>query len=260
MIVRGTLNGTRTCTTRLTLAVAREKAAIVRRILALSGRERSDLQRYLGSPHPVLGLSVPHLRGIVRAFRKAHPGLTAPEVNAVAAAVWRGRTFDEKAVAIALMYAHASALDESSWNLLDTWVDECVGWGMCDGIGSGPIAEMVRSKPARFHHLMKWAASPNLWRRRIALYALHDFVLAKDLDKPFQLILKLLYDQESWVQRAVGTWLRECWKRDRRRTESFLRNHVKGLPKVVITVSTERAPKAFREELRRNRENLAKKI
>ena len=241
--------------------VAAERRKIVARIRTI-GKPGGDpwLQKYVGSPHPVLGLSVPQMRAILTAFRNEHPGLAAKEVNALAAAVWRGRTFEEKAIAISLVDAHAKALDDISWKLLDTWVDGCVGWGMCDSIGSGPIAKMVHAKPARFHHLMKWAASPNLWRRRIALYALHDFVLAKELDRPFQLIQKLLYDPEFWVQRAVGTWLCECWKRDQKRTEAFLRKHVKGLPKVVITVSTERAPKAFREELRRNRENLAKKI
>jgi 3-methyladenine DNA glycosylase AlkD len=63
---------------------------------------------------------------------------------------------------------------------------------------------------------------------------------------------KLLHDDEFWVQRAVGTWLRECWKKDQGRTEAFLRKHVKGLPPVTITVATERASKSFRVELRKN--------
>jgi len=119
---------------------------------------------------------------------------------------------------------------------------------------------MARARPARFRDLQRWAKSGNPWRRRVAVYALHDWVLAGELDRPFRLLRALLYDEEFWVQRAVGTWLRECWKRDRRRTEAFLRAHVRGLPRVVITVATERAPKALREELRRDRENRSKKI
>ena len=82
---------------------------------------------------------------------------------------------------------------------------------------------------------------------------MHDLVFAGELDQPFRILEKLLYDDEFWVQRAVGTWLRECWKRDRRRTEAFLRKHIRGLPRVLITVATERAPKALRDELRRGR-------
>ena len=219
------------------------------------GKKGGDawLQHYVGSPYPVLGTSSLQMGAIQAAFVKTHPGLIAKEVNALAASIRKGRTTEEKWLAIGLMDRHAKILNEASWRLLDRFVDDSVGWGLCDGLGSGPISKMVRAKPARFRELMAWTKSPNPWRRRVALYALRDFVYAKEFDKPFQLLERLVYDEEFWVQRAVGTWLRECWKRDPRRTEAFLQKHVRGLPKVVITVATERAPKAFRDELRRNR-------
>ena len=219
------------------------------------GKKGGDawLQHYVGSPYPVLGLTTAQHRAIQSGFAKAHPDLTAKEVNALAAAVRKGPTTEEKWLAVGLVDRYAKVLDDASWRLLDRFVDDSIGWGLCDGLGVGPVSKMARAKPARFRELIAWAKSPNPWRRRVALYALRDFVYAKEFDKPFQLIECVLYDEEFWVQRAVGTWLRECWKRDRRRTEAFLRKHVEGLPKVVITVATERAPKAFREELRRNR-------
>jgi len=155
------------------------------------------LQKYVGSPLPVLGLSVPQMRAILAAFRKGHRGATAKDANALAGALWRGTTFEEKALAIMMMDAHAKILDEASWGLLDGWVDGCVGWGMCDSIGAGPIAKVVHAKPGRFRELLRWAKSANPWRRRIALYALHDYVLAKELDKPFTLLEKLVYDENG---------------------------------------------------------------
>ncbi len=211
------------------------------------------LQDYVGSPYPVIGLTVPRMRAILGAFRKGHRDITAKELNALAAGLWRGPSFEEKTLGIMLLSSYAKILDAASWRLLDRWVDDCVGWGMCDAIGLGPIATMVYADPAKFRELLLWTKSPNLWRRRVALYALRDSVYAKELDNPLRVIQRLLYDDEFRVQRAVGTWLRECWKRDRRRTEAFLRSHVRGLPKIVITVATERAPKSFREELRRSR-------
>jgi 3-methyladenine DNA glycosylase AlkD len=238
----------------MTLNVAAERRKLVAEIKRL-GKPGGDawLQHYVGSPYPVLGLSSPQHGAIQAAFVKAHPDLTAKEVNALAASIRKGPTTEEKWLAVGLMDRHTKILNEASWRLLDRFVDDSVGWGLCDGLGSGPVSKMVRANPARFRELMAWAKSPNPWRRRVALYALRDFVYAKEFDKPFALLEKLLYDEEFWVQRAVGTRLRECWKRDRSRTEAFLRKHAKGLPKVVITVATERAPKAFREELRRKR-------
>jgi 3-methyladenine DNA glycosylase AlkD len=212
-----------------------------------------DLQAYVGSPYPVLGLTTPRMRSILRTFRREHRDLTTRGLNALARALWSGPTFEEKAFAISLLNVYRPILDDRSWKLADSWVERAIGWGLSDSLASGPIAGMVYPKPGRYQEVLRWTRSPSIWRRRAATYAMHDFVLAGELDKPFQLLEKLLYDQEFWVQRAVGTWLRECWKKDRSRTEAFLRKHARGLPKVVITVATERAPKSFREELRRAR-------
>ncbi len=215
--------------------------------------ESAELQSYVGSPVPVLGLSVPTMRAILATFAKDHRTLTGADVNALAAELWSGPVFEEKAFGILLLGRYERILDDDSWKLADRWVDTATGWGLSDGLASGPIAGMVHAKPSRFRDILRWTRAKNVWRRRASTYALHRFVRAGDLDKPFQLLENLLCDAEFWVQRAVGTWLRECWKKDRRRTEAFLRRHARGLPRIVISVATERAPKAFREELRRKR-------
>src|SRR5881296_867985 len=211
----------------------------------------ADLQTYIGSPVPVLGLSVPTMRAVLATFAKDHRALSAAEVNTLAAALWSGRVFEEKALGILLLGRYEKILDDDSWRLAERWVDDATGWGLSDGLASGPIAGMVYTKPARFRDLLRWTRAKNIWPRRASTYALHRFVRAGELDKPFQLLEKLLYDEEFWVHRAVGTWLRECWKKDHRRTEVFLRHHAAGLPPVTLSVATERAPKAFRLELRR---------
>ncbi len=213
----------------------------------------ADLRSYLGSPVPVLGLSVPTMRAVVAVFGKDHRTLTATEVNALAAALWSDPVFEEKSLGILLLGRYEKILGDDSWTLVEGWVDEATGWGLSDGLASGPVAGMVYAKPSRFRDILRWTRAQNIWRRRASTYALQRFVRAGELDKPFQLLEKLLYDEVFWVQRAVGTWLRECWKKDRRRTEAFLRRHARGLPRIVISVATERAPKAFREELRRKR-------
>lgn len=219
---------------------------------AAPSKPSPEAQSYLGSPIPVLGVRVPRLRAMVSAFRRGHRDLEIGDLNRLVSSLWDGSIFEEKALAISLLDAYSRTLpNEASWRILDRWAGEATGWGLCDWLALGPIAKVVHSQPGRFREILRWTKSENSWRRRIAVYAMRDFVFARELDRPFQIFERLLYDDEFWVQRAVGTWLRECWKKDRTRTEAFLRDHVVGLPAVTITVATERAPKTFRQELRR---------
>jgi 3-methyladenine DNA glycosylase AlkD len=208
------------------------------------------LQSYLGSPYPVLSLSTPTMRRISSDFVKAHSDLSISHVNNLANSLWKGRTFEEKILAISILNRFHRILDAHTWRMMDMWIEQAKGWALCDALGSGPISTMLHKDRNKIRDVLKWTRAKSFWRRRISTYALRDLIYGKDLKQPFVVLEKLLYDEEFWVQRSVGTWLRECWKRDRKRTESFLLKHGKGMPRVTITVVTERAPKAFREKLR----------
>ena len=221
-----------------------------------SAEECKKLESYLGSPYKVLGLSRADYDSVIHEYaKKEGKKIASADLNNLADSLWTsGKTFEERTIAIALLDRFPKLLDKETWTMIDRWVDQASGWALCDDLGSGPISKMLHGDFSRSDEILRWTRSENFWRRRITLYSLRDFVSAKELDFPFVVLERLLYDKEFWVQRAVGTWLRECWKKDRKKTEEFLLKNSKGLPKVVITVATERAPKSFREKLRSLRE------
>jgi 3-methyladenine DNA glycosylase AlkD len=228
-----------------------EHRRVVRALRALAAPSGAvGLSEYLGSPVPVLGVRTPALRSVVHETVRRFRGAPRRQLRALARALWQGRTFEEKMVAIELMGRPPLVDDEAAWRLCARWVDAATGWALSDSLAAGPLASQVRAHPERFPELLRWARSENIWRRRASAYALRAWVRSGELDRPFELLERLLDDPERWVQRAVGTWLRECWKKDQQRTERFLRREVNRLTPVAITVATERAPKRFREELR----------
>ena len=194
-------------------------------------------------------MRAPQFREVLRESRGRLEALPLSARLALARSLWNGRTFEERTLALALVDRCTPSGDPRAWRLLDRWVDSATGWALSDGLAAGPVSRAVAGDPRRFAEVLRWTRSPNLWRRRAATYALHDWVLAGELDRPFRLLERLVEDPEFWVQRAVGTWLRECWKRNRPRTERFLRQHARDLAPVAMTVATERAPKALRAEL-----------
>jgi 3-methyladenine DNA glycosylase AlkD len=231
---------------------ASERQRLVRELRGHAGPGESEWARsYLGSPVPVWGVRAPELRSVARDASKRIRARPLTEVHALVRSLWAGRSFEERIVAIELLRRRPLAHDERTWGLADDWVDSATGWALSDSLAGGPIADLLADHPERFAALLTWTRSDNLWRRRASTYALRPWIRAADLEPPLRLLERLLEDPERWVQRAVGTWLRECWKKDRTRTEKFLRRHVNRLTPVALTVATERAPRRVREQLRR---------
>jgi len=85
------------------------------------------LQSYLGSPHPVLGLSRPTMRRISSNFVKAHSDLSISHVNKLANSLWKGRTFEEKILAISILNRFHRVLDEHTWRRMDMSIRRRVG-------------------------------------------------------------------------------------------------------------------------------------
>jgi 3-methyladenine DNA glycosylase AlkD len=233
-------------------ALERERLALVRSLRgAGTPGKHLDLQQYVGSPVPTLGVYARELETVRRNFRTRHPRLRTEELHRLAQRLWDGSTFEERILACMLLEAYAGSWTAATWSLTDRWVDRAEGWGLCDTLAGGVISQQLVRQPSRFVEVRRWTRSPYLWRRRAALYAMNRWVRAGELDRPFVVLRALHRDPEFWVRRAVGTWLRECWKKDRARTERFLWARARSLPPIVITVATERAPRAYRDRLRR---------
>jgi 3-methyladenine DNA glycosylase AlkD len=230
----------------------RERRSIVRALRrAEHPGKHSELQAYVGSPLPTLGVYTRDMVATRRDFRARHPYLSADELHRLGQSLWDGSYFEERILACMLVETYPRVWNSATWALTDRWVDQAEGWGLSDMLGGGVISRQLVADPPRFREVRGWARSPRLWRRRTALYAMNRWVRAGELDRPFVLLTALHQDPEFWVRRAVGTWLRECWKKDPTRTQRFLWSHARALPPIVVTVATERAPPTFRARLRR---------
>jgi hypothetical protein len=112
-----------------------------------------DARAHLGSPVPVLEVRSPDVRGIARAFHRGHRNLPLAGLHRLAGQLWQGRTFEERILGIELLRCRLRSLDESSWEMLDRWVDDVSGWGLTDSLAGGLLSEMVPGHAARYRDL-----------------------------------------------------------------------------------------------------------
>src|SRR3972149_1739971 len=131
----------------------------VERGIRAGGKRRADpwLQKYVGSPVPVLGLGTAEMRAILNGFAKAHRDLDARTVHALAGPRWRGHVAEERWAGIGILERYSAVWNEASWRMADRWVDDAVGWGLCDSLGAGPIADMGDARPAPFRGPLRGA-------------------------------------------------------------------------------------------------------
>lgn len=113
---------------------------------------------------------------------------------------------------------------------------------------------MVAAKPARSREVLRWAKSPNRWRRRAACVALIRGARERRLaDEIRRLSNKLLNDEDDMVQKGLGWLLRETVKADPNRTVPYLMKIRKNAPRLVLRTACETLPTPVRRRVMKGR-------
>ncbi|MEO8377682.1 MAG: DNA alkylation repair protein, partial [Candidatus Sumerlaeota bacterium] len=84
--------------------------------------------------------------------------------------------------------------------------------------------------------------SSNIWERRIAIIATHDFNLAGNVEPTMEIAAMLLGDDQDLIHKATGWMLREAGKKNKNRLLEFLRANHDALPRTSLRYAIERFP------------------
>jgi 3-methyladenine DNA glycosylase AlkD len=120
----------------------------------------------------------------------------------------------------------------NSWDLVDRGAPYVVGGYLFD-----------KSRAI----LYKLARSKNMWERRTAIVSTYYFIRKGDLDDTFKIAEILVHDGEDLVQKAVGGWVREAGKKDRKRLLDFLDKYAATMPRTTLRYAIEHVDKEQRD-------------
>jgi hypothetical protein len=115
--------------------------------------------------------------------------------------------------------------------------DRIDNWDLVDLAAPFVIGGYLFDKPRDI--LYELAKSANPWERRTAITATTFFIRKGDLDDTFAIGEILVDDDHHFVQTAVGGWLREAGKQDRKRLEAFLDKHAATMPRTTLRFAIE---------------------
>jgi 3-methyladenine DNA glycosylase AlkD len=86
------------------------------------------------------------------------------------------------------------------------------------------------------------AASPIIWRRRVAVLATWHFIRAGELAPTLALCDRLIGDRHDLMHKACGWMLREAMKRDQPLVEDWLIARTPGIARTTLRYAIERLP------------------
>lgn len=224
-----------------------DKAAILQRFF------KTGLGQY-GEGDIFIGVMVPHSRQVAKKFSQ----LPLEEVRTLL----YSRIHEERLVALlilALRYSSsASSSREENEEIVKFYLDnikQVNNWDLVDLSAPNILGAhlMVDNRDDRRRKLLyKLAKSENVWERRIAILATHQFIRNGDFSDTLQIAEMLLQDRHDLIHKAAGWMLREVGKRDSAAEEAFLEKHCSVMPRTMLRYAIERLPENKRLHYKKN--------
>lgn len=115
------------------------------------------------------------------------------------------------------------------------WIDD---WGLVDRAAPYVVGGYLFDKDRK--PLYDLAASKNPMERRTAIVSTYFFIRKDDIDDTFNIAEILINDADEYVQKAVGSWIREAGKRDENRLKAFLDTYADSMPRVTLRYAIEK--------------------
>lgn len=230
-----------------------EAAWFERQLRAAGTPERAaSEQNYLKSRREFAGTAVPASRAIVTGWRRAHPGLTGPEVMAVAAALWLRPIFECQIAAVLLLADRRTLLTAADAPQLEQMLRTAGTWALVDSLAADVMGSLVERFGELYPMLDRWAADENFWIRRSALLALLVPLRRGDpagFGRFGGYADAMLAEREFFIRKAIGWVLRETAKRQPQLVTDWLAPRLHRVSGLTLREAVKWLPPADRDAL-----------
>jgi 3-methyladenine DNA glycosylase AlkD len=123
---------------------------------------------------------------------------------------------------------------------------DCIdNWDLIDRSAGYVVGSYLLDKPRAI--LYKLAKSKNIWERRTAIVTTSYFIRHGDVNDTFKIAEILVGDSHDLIHKAVGSWIREAGKKDKKQLTDFLENYATVMPRTMLRYATEKLEKKQRD-------------
>jgi hypothetical protein len=130
------------------------------------------------------------------------------------------------------------------WPIIVKWQDQVDDWGLCDSLSKiyTRILEVIPGEV--YPQLQQWNTDNDLWKRRQSVVSLLYYSRTKKTYLTFEqissLVIRLIGDNEYYVQKGVGWTLRELHNVYPEQTAGLIKSHIKALSSIAFSTCIEK--------------------
>lgn len=193
----------------------------------LRGEGKADdalrMAQYHKIPRIYLGVRVPAITELARHCRQQQDG---DELLECCRELWRTDIHEARILVGKLLGVRKLAETKDVWAFISSVKEDFDAWAIADHLHDG-AQQCLLADPARLDELeTDWLTHHNFWVRRAALvYTLYFAKKGQDPERPLSWAAALVDDQQWFIQKAIGWWLRELSKHNPQRVRGFLRSY-----------------------------------
>jgi 3-methyladenine DNA glycosylase AlkD len=209
------------------------------------------LKRCLATPFEVLGVMTPDARAIA----KNYSNMNIYDVYNLFDELWNSNVHEEKSLAIYILQQYKKQFSVETWKFLRQRLDKAKTWDHIDYLATDIFGEILLNNLFLMTEIKELANSKNFWERRLAIESTYKLIKKNKIELTLRLAEKLIYDDNTYVQKGAGWMLREAGKKNRTMIRDFILMHIDMKP-VAFSYATEKMKelRKIRKERLKNKE------
>jgi 3-methyladenine DNA glycosylase AlkD len=161
--------------------------------------------------------------------------------------------YEEASFAIVFLAAMKDRLKADHFERIGNWLENgIVNWGHTDALSGLVLSYFITKKIIEIESFKKWTKSASKWKRRSVPVTLIDTLkLDIPLERMLAVIEPLMPDKDKFVQKGLGWFLREAWKKYPEKTEDFLLKWKDTCGRTIIQYATEKMNREYKSRFKK---------
>ncbi len=163
--------------------------------------------------------------------------------------------YEEASFAIGFVASGKEEYESKHFEIIGNWLDNgIVNWAHTDILCGRVLSVFFVKHLVELDIFRNWIKSDSKWKRRAVPVTMIDILNENfSFDQMLTIIDPIMEDNEEFVQKGLGWFLREAWKKYPEPVEAFMLKWKDTCGRTIIQYATEKMDKEYRSKFRKSK-------